>query len=57
MVACQTVVLQSWVRIQRLPSPQLTADLLVVATWDGTWLQADLCEVFDYVRGDIKIKL
>jgi hypothetical protein len=28
MVACQTVVLQSRVRIQRLPSPQLTADLL-----------------------------
>jgi hypothetical protein len=29
MVACQTVVLQSWVRIRRLPSPQLTANLLV----------------------------
>ncbi len=29
MVARQTVVLQSWVRIQRLPGPQLTASLLV----------------------------
>ncbi len=29
MVAHQTVVLQSRVRIQRLPSPQLTANLLV----------------------------
>jgi hypothetical protein len=29
MVACQTVVLQSRVRIRRLPSPQLTAHLLV----------------------------
>jgi hypothetical protein len=29
MVACQTVVLQSWVRIWHLPSPQLTANLLV----------------------------
>jgi hypothetical protein len=29
MVAYQTVVLQSWVQIRRLPSPQLTANLLV----------------------------
>jgi hypothetical protein len=29
MVAYQAVVLQSWVRIRRLPSPQLTANLLV----------------------------
>jgi hypothetical protein len=29
MVACQTVVLQSQVRIRHLPSPQLTANLLV----------------------------
>jgi hypothetical protein len=29
MVACQTVVLLSWVRIWRLPSPQLTANPLV----------------------------
>ncbi len=29
MVACQTVVLQSQVRIRCLPSPQLTANLLV----------------------------
>jgi hypothetical protein len=29
VVARLTVVLQSWVQIQRLPSPQLTANLLV----------------------------
>jgi hypothetical protein len=29
MVAHQAVVLQSWVRTRRLPSPQLTANLLV----------------------------
>jgi hypothetical protein len=29
VVACLTVVLQSRVRIRRLPSPQLTANLLV----------------------------
>jgi hypothetical protein len=40
----QTVVLQSWVRIRHLPSPQLTAISWWVATWDGTWLRADLCE-------------
>jgi hypothetical protein len=40
----QTVVLQSWVRIRPLPSPYLTAISWWVATWDGTWLRADLCE-------------
>jgi hypothetical protein len=48
MVVRQTVALQSRIRIRRLPSPQLTAHLLVatadcpsvgvVATCDGTWL-------------------
>jgi hypothetical protein len=42
--ARQTVVLQSWVRIRHLLSPYLTAISWWVATWDGTWLRADLCE-------------
>jgi hypothetical protein len=44
MAARQTVVLQSWVQIQYLPSPQLTANLVVGRHLDGTWLRADLCE-------------
>jgi hypothetical protein len=44
MVARQTVVMQSWVRIWHLPNPQLTANLLVGCTWDGTWLRANVCE-------------
>jgi hypothetical protein len=46
MVVRQTVVLQSRVRIRRLPSPQLIDYLLVgwVAIWDGTWPWADLSE-------------
>jgi hypothetical protein len=44
IVVCQTFILQSWVQIWHLPSPQLTANLLVGCPSDGTWLRADLCE-------------
>jgi hypothetical protein len=44
MVAHQTVVLQSQVRIRHLPSPQQTANLLEGCHLGCTWLRADLCE-------------
>ncbi len=46
VVVRQTVVLQSLVRIRRLPSPAHSWLPISwwVATWDGTWQRADLCE-------------
>jgi hypothetical protein len=43
-VACQTVVLQSRVQIRRLPVHSWLPISWWVATWDGTWMQAYLCE-------------